>query len=126
MSFGNFTDLKVYKKCRIFRKWVSKIVKQYFPKNEQYLLTAQILDASRSITANIAEGYGRHYYQDNMKFCRYSKGSLAETLEHLITAFDENYISTEILEDGKKQHDECMKLLNGYINYLEKSKSNKK
>lgn len=122
MVYNSFTNLNVYKKCRTFKKWVSRIVKQYFPPEEKYLLTAQILDASRSVTANIAEGHGRFYYQDNIRFCRISRGSLEETLEHLITAFDEAYITSDILKEGKIQQEECLKLINGYINYLEKSK----
>jgi four helix bundle protein len=81
------------------------------------------LNASRSINANIAEGYGRYYYQDNIRFCRIAKGSLEETLEHLITAYDEKYISIEILKAAKEQHENCLKLLNGYIRYLNKTKN---
>ncbi len=47
-----------------------------------------------------------------------SRGSLYETLEHLVTAFDENYISAETLKDIKSQIDTCLRLLNGYIKYL--------
>ena len=122
MGYGRFTDLQVYKTCRNFRKWVSNIVKQYFPPKEKYLLSAQILDASRSVTANIAEGHGRFYYQDNIRFCRNSRASLEETLEHLITAYDENYITVEILKEGKQKHERCLQLLNGYIRYLKKLK----
>jgi hypothetical protein len=43
-------------------------------------------------------------------------------LEHLITAFDEAYISEEILKEMKPDYDTCMKLLNGYIRYLLNSK----
>ena len=122
MNIKSFTDLQVYKECRKFRKMISEIVKKYFPDKEKYLLTAQTLDASRSITANIAEGHGRYYYQENIRFCRISKGSLEETLEHMITAFDEKYITTEILKEVKVQHEICLKLLNGYIRYLKKTK----
>lgn len=101
---------------------VSEIVQKHFPKEEKYLLSSQILDSSRSISANIAEGHGRYYYQDNIRFCRISRGSLEETLEHLIIAFDENYISEEILKSMKEQHENCLKLINGYIRYLKKSK----
>jgi four helix bundle protein len=94
MGFTNFTELEVYKECRIFRKEVSTIVKT-FPKEEKFLLSSQLLDAARSITANIAEGFGRFHFQENIQFCRISRGSLTESLEHLITAFDENYISTK-------------------------------
>jgi four helix bundle protein len=89
----SFTDLEVYKECRKFRKMVSELVKNHFPDSEKFLLKPQILDASRSITANIAEGHGRYYYQDDIKFCRNARGSLEETLEHLITAFHEGYIA---------------------------------
>lgn len=118
-----FTDLDVYKVCRRFRKQVSEWVRKYFPKSEQYQLTQQILNASRSITANIAEGYGRYYYQDNVRFCRIAKGSLEETLEHLITAYDEKYITSEILTEAKTHHENCIKLLNGYIRFLLKTKN---
>jgi four helix bundle protein len=121
MSFTNFTELEVYKECRLFRKDVSVIVKT-FPKEEKFLLSSQLLDAARSITANIAEGFGRFHFQENIQFCRISRGSLTESLEHLITAFDENYISTEKLVEMKAKFDKCLKLLNGYIHYLEKSK----
>ncbi|HFA50206.1 MAG TPA: four helix bundle protein [Bacteroidetes bacterium] len=122
MSYRSFTTLDVYKKCRFFRKEISKLTISHFPKHEKYLLTAQILDSSRSVTANIAEGHGRYYYQDNIKFCRNSRGSLEETLEHLITAFDEKYISKEILKSMKVIYDDCIRLLNGYIRFLKNSK----
>ena len=51
-----------------------------------------------------------------------SRGSLLETLEHLITAYDENYIASEALKEYKSKIDTCARLLNGYINYLRKDK----
>ena len=125
MAFQNFYDLDVYKKCRIFRKEVSNIVKKHFPSHERFLLSAQILDSSRSVTANISEGHGRFHYQENIQFCRVARGSLSETLEHLITAFDENYITNEILEKMKKQYDDCLYSLNSYIAYLIRKKGGK-
>jgi four helix bundle protein len=60
-----------------------------FPKDEKFLLTGQLLDSARSVTANIAEGFGRFHHQENILFCRRSRGSLCETMEHLISAYDE-------------------------------------
>lgn len=51
-----------------------------------------------------------------------ARGSLTETLEHLITAYDENYITADILKDYKSKIDACSRLLNGYIRYLLKAK----
>ncbi len=118
-----YTDLDVYKACRMLRKRVSLLVKQYFPEHEKHRLSDQVIRSSRSITANIAEGNGRYYYKDNVRFCRISKGSLQETLEHFITAYDEEYIDSEVLKEFKKEHDTCIRLLNGYIRYLLSNKN---
>jgi len=75
------------------------MVKKYFPKSEEYHLKSQALDSSRSVTANIAEGFGRFHHQENIQFCRQSRGSLDETLEHIITAYDDKYITKEMLSE---------------------------
>ncbi|MEM6318950.1 MAG: four helix bundle protein [Bacteroidota bacterium] len=125
MENQKYTDLTVYKECRRLRIAVSEVIKTKFPPSERFLLTAQLLDASRSITANIAEGHGRYYYQDNIRFCRIARGSLEETLEHLVTAYDEKYVSADFLKGFKQKHEACIMLLNGYIRYLRKSKRGK-
>ena len=85
-TYSHFYDLPVYKLCRAFRKKVAEIVRKSFPKSEDYHLKSQVLDSARSVTANIAEGFGRFHYQENIQFCRQARGSLTETLEHMITA----------------------------------------
>ena len=121
-SYKHFYELPVYKTCRTFRKEVSSTVKENFPKEEKFLLSAQVLDAARSITANIAEGFGRYHYQENIQFCRQSRGSLAETMEHLITAYDEGHLDKPGLECLNKRYKQCLKELNGYIKYLKTEK----
>lgn len=121
----SFTDLEVYQTCRSLRKEVSALANTHFPPEEKYRLTNQIIRSSRSITASLAEGYGRYYYKEHIQYCRISRGSLLETLEHLITATDEGYITAENLQDFRNKIDSCGKLLNGYINYLRKSKPQK-
>jgi four helix bundle protein len=74
------------------------------------------------VTANIAEGFGRFHYQENIQFCRQARGSLDETHEHLVTAYDEKYINKEILAAVNKEYKECRKQLNGYIKYLKTAK----
>ncbi len=81
-TYNHFYDLPVYKACRAFRKKVSSVVRKNYPKPEEYHLKAQVLDSSRSVTANIAEGFGRFHYQENIQFCRQARGSLDEILEH--------------------------------------------
>lgn len=83
------------------------------------------MDAAKSVIANIGEGHGRFYYQDNIKFCRNARGSLEEILEHLITAYDEKYIDVTLLKKEKIQYEVYLKLINGYIRYLRNSKRGK-
>jgi four helix bundle protein len=90
---------------------------------KKYKLVDQIVRASRSATANIAEGYGRFHYQENIQFCRHSRGSLYELIDHLIVASEENYISEETLKGIKSEIFECLAILNGYINYLDRAKT---
>jgi four helix bundle protein len=100
------------------------LIVKSFPKEEKFLLTAQLPDAARSITANIAEGFGRFHYQENIQFCRQSRGSLSETMEHLITAYDECYLDKQTLENFNKKYKQCLKEINGYIKYLKQPKLN--
>ena len=122
MSFKSFEELEVWKKSRAFRIQIGTLTKS-FPKEEKYRLTDQIIRSSRSITANIAEGFGRFHHQENIQFCRIARGSLYETLEHLICSFDENYIIEDVYQELRGQFNDVLKLLNGYIAYLKKTKS---
>jgi len=116
-----FETLEVWQRCRAFRKNISGLLNT-FPPDEKYKLVDQIKRASRSITANIAEGYGRFHYQDNIKFCRNARGSLNEVLDHLICANDESLISDDELLTLRQEYEDCLRLLNGYIAYLKKQK----
>src|SRR6266487_5798544 len=101
-TYNHFYELPVYKVCRSFRKKISSIAKKHFPKSEGYLLKSQPLDSCRSITANIAEEFGRFHHQENIQFSRQSRGSLDETLEHMITAYDEKYIQKKYFSRYKQ------------------------
>ena len=113
----SFTELHVWKKAREFKKEVIALSKT-FPEEEKYSLCRQIINSVRSVPANIAEGHGRFTYKDQIHFCIQARGSLSETLNHLIDAFDCKYISQEQLSSYKTKYDEVERLLNGYITYL--------
>ena len=114
---ATFENLNLWKKTRVLRKEISKLVKK-FPEEEKYKLVDQMLRASRSVTANIAEGYGRFHYQENIQFCRQSRGGIFELLDHLTVSLDEGYIDEKIFSSFKNQIFEVILLLNGYIKYL--------
>lgn len=120
---NSFEELEVWKECRILRIHVHSITKS-FPPDEKYRLTDQITRSSRSVTANIAEGYGRYHFQESIQYCRQARGSLFETLEHLICACDCGFLDEITLATQKLHVEKCLKLLNGYILYLKKQKAN--
>ncbi|MCJ7642034.1 MAG: four helix bundle protein [Desulfobacterales bacterium] len=119
---STFETLQVWKEARELRKEISGLART-FPTNEQYRLTDQMIRASRSVTANIAEGHGRYHYQENIQFCRQSRGSLDELLDHLTVALDEGYISEELFESLRTKILAVVKILNGYVSYLKSRKT---
>lgn len=113
-------DLECYVRARAFRKRVSETCK-LLPKEEQFRLRDQLLRSSRSVAANIAEGYGRHHHQENLQFCRQARGSLTETIEHLSCALDERFVDDALYTLLREESDTLLKILNGYISYLRKA-----
>ncbi len=117
-----FEDLKVWQACRDIRRFVSSFVKR-LPPGEVRRLADQMLRAARSATANIAEGYGRFHYQENIQFCRQARGSLYELLDHFLCAADEGLATRTELQEARQLIDTALALLNGYINYLRSAKA---
>jgi len=117
----SFEELNCWKEAVLLRKEL-KLLIDTLPKQEEYRLKDQMIRCLRSVTNNIAEGYGRFNFQENIQFCRISRGSLYETIDHLIIAEEENYISEIELTNRKEQINKCLAILNGYINYLKKAK----
>ena len=118
---NSFEELEVWKVSRTLRISIWKLTKT-FPKDEMYRLTNQRIRASRSVPANIAEGFGRFHFQENIQFCRQARGSLFEILEHIICAYDNEFINEKEYQDYRNQIFNCIKILNGYIFYLKKAK----
>ncbi len=109
-----FYNLETWKLARVLRNDIAKLVKN-FPDTEKFRLIDQIIRSSRSVTANIAEGFGRFHYQESAHFYRQARGSLTETVDHLICAFDQQYISKVTLQQFLDRFEECGRLLNGLI-----------
>jgi len=95
-----------------------------FPADEKYRLSDQMIRASRSSTACIAEGYGRFHYQKNIQFCRQSRGSLYELIDHMLVAEECSYIDEPTVETEIKAIKTAIRVLNGYIKYLKTRKDN--
>lgn len=120
--FKDFTELEAWKRAHEMRLKVYILCK-YLPKNE-FDIIRQIKRSADSVAANIAEGYGRFHYQENIQFCRQARGSLEETRDHLIYIKDTEMINKISSVDHLIELClECRKILNGYIAYLKKAKA---
>ena len=117
----SFEDLFVYQKARDFSRKIAELIKK-LPANERNKLRDQMTRARRSITNNLAEGYGRFHYQENIQYCRQSRGSICEIIDDLIECRDENYIEGEKFNSLKEEAYSLMKILNKYIAYLQRAK----
>jgi four helix bundle protein len=120
-KYGDFRDLEVWQLCKEIRQEIWKLIKT-FPEEEKYRLANQMIRSSRSATDCIAEGYGRYHYQENIQFCRQSRGSLFELMNQMDTALeceytDEGYFDRMIGKIKKAIH-----VLNGYVKYLKNRK----
>jgi four helix bundle protein len=112
----------LYQKAVALRKKIQSIANT-FPKEEQFHLKSQLKRSIRSVSANIAEGYGRYHFQENIQFLRVARGSLFESMDHLGVAEEEGYIGEEERNTVVAEIYEAIKIVNGYISYLQKQKA---
>jgi four helix bundle protein len=123
-KYDDFRDLKVWEQCRNIRRKIWDLCKK-FPGEEKYRLSDQMIRASRSSTACIAEGYGRYHYQENIQFCRQSRGSLYELIDHVGVGVECDYVDHKYGESLIKEIKTAIRTLNGYIKYLKSRKETK-
>jgi four helix bundle protein len=99
-------DLEVYKLSYQVAMEIFNVSRP-FPKEERYSLTDQVVRSSRSISANIAEGWGRRVYENDFKkHLVYAMGSVEETKVWLYFAKDCQYLSVEMFDNLNKKFDE--------------------
>lgn len=123
MTVMNIDRLEVWTLARDFAVVLYKDVIPLLPPSEKHNLTDQLRRAATSVPANIAEGHGRFYFQDNVRFCYIARGSLTEIQSHLSLAHDLGYISPAVFGDMTKKAEAVARSINGWIAYLKKSKA---
>lgn len=103
MKYLQLNDIDCYKRALNLSNYVWEIVIkwEWFGKRTT---GTQFVEAVDSISANIAEGFGRYGKKDKVKFYRYSMGSLKESLDwnekaktrNLLTSKQYRYILEEL------------------------------
>jgi four helix bundle protein len=114
-------DFRLYQLARQFRRNVYKLIKQ-LPQSERFCLEQQMRKAIVSVTNNIAEGHGRWYYQENIRFLRIARGSTAEILDDINVCIDEGYGDKSDNEQLKGEGYNLIAKINSHMAYLHKCK----
>jgi four helix bundle protein len=118
----SFEDLDVYLLARELSRKVGKLIKE-LPPEEEYNLKGQMRRAKLSMTNNIAEGFGRYHYQENIQFCRQSRGSMCELIDDFNESYDNGYINQAYRDELKNDTFRVIKVLNGYVGSPKKLKA---
>jgi len=112
----SFEKLEVYQLARRFKVEI-KLLSQTFLKEERFELISQMNRSSASIAANLAEGSGRSSNFDQAHFTNLSFSTGLETIDHLNTALDLNYIDESKYTDIRVKLDAILNKLNALYKY---------
>lgn len=110
----DFTDLVVWQKAHDLVLDIYKITKS-FPEDEKFGIISQMRRCSTSITANLAEGFGRQGSKEKVQFYTISRGSSVELQDHLLISRDLNYASEGECDELAQKAVVVNKLINGLI-----------
>jgi four helix bundle protein len=117
-------DWEVYQLASVIGDEIWQVASD-FSNFEKYTIGQQIVKSADSISANIAEGYGRYSYKENRNFCFYARGSLIETKDW-INKCKRRSIVPEHIANGILQKMEILnKQLNAYIKSIGQNSNGK-
>ena len=118
MAVKEYRDLIAWQKAYALALKCHKL-SRVLPSAEQFGLTAQLRRAAASIPANIAEGNGRRYRGDYIRYLRIAHGSLMELETHLQFARDLDYLPLQDAQILLESSVEVGRILGGLIKSLE-------
>ncbi len=112
--------LEVYELSELFADEIWDIVLSWdnFKKDT---IGKQIVKSADSVSANIAEGYGRFYYKESKQFYFYSRGSLQETKSWLGKCKRRKIVKEEKCEELLQKAEKILLKLNAFIKFVSKS-----
>ncbi len=111
---NNFEDLDAWKQSIELAVSVYGLSKS-FPKDELFSLTNQLRRSVSSVSANLAEGYGRYGLKEKMQFYKIANGSLLEAKSFCYLSNKLGYISDDDLKNILNHFITCQKLITALI-----------
>ena len=117
MSSG-LENLQVWQEAMRFVEEIYRVAIPTLPREERFALREQLQRAAQSIPANLAEGYGRYHYPDQIRFCYIARGSAEEVYTYLAIARRLNYLDEVTYQELNTALQSLKRLINGYIRFL--------
>lgn len=109
--------LEVYSIAEAFSDeiWNIVVAWKYFEKDT---IGKQLVRSADSVSANIAEGYGRYFYKESKQFYFYARGSIQETKSWLSKCMRRNVIEAEKCKTLIALAEKILAMLNAFIKFL--------
>ncbi|MGB7443437.1 MAG: four helix bundle protein [Coleofasciculaceae cyanobacterium] len=114
----SYRDLRVWQKGMDIAEACYRMTKK-FPREEMYGMVSQIRRSATSISANIAEGYGREYRAEYIQFLRIAQGSLKELETHLLLAARVELTTNQAVEPLLNQCESLGRMIRSLIRSLQ-------
>ena len=111
MKYETFEAMPVWKEAMELAENVYNLTDE-LPRKEDYGLTSQLRRSALSVSANIAEGFGRAHMKDKINFYYHARGSLSETKSHLLYGQNVGYFSEAELKELFKRINSVWKQIN--------------
>ncbi|MFQ6114564.1 MAG: four helix bundle protein [bacterium] len=113
----SYCDLEIWKMAHELAVAVHKMTLEKLPKFEMYEEGNQVRRSSKSISSNIAEGFGRKRYKNEyIKFLTYALASCDETHEHLELLFETGSLTdTRLFENLFERYDILGRKINKFL-----------
>lgn len=115
----DYKDLEVWRQSFSLCADVHRFCKN-IPKEEQFSIAEQMRRCSLSIPSNISEGKGRSSDKEMRRYCLIAYGSAMELQTQLLLCLELKICYTPITEELLKKIDCVLRLLNGYIQFLDR------
>lgn len=118
--YKSYKEMPIWQKAIEISEMIHKLTEK-LPRKEDYGFTSQIRRAALSISANIAEAFGRNHTLDKINFYYMARGSLTETQSHLEYGRRVRYIDDEKVQNLDKTLSELYNDINKAILTLKRA-----
>jgi len=123
MKIDHFEDLECWREARKLVNMVYNTIRSSKPFQADYHLVGQSTGAAISIMNNISEGWASQSNPEFIKFLTYSRRSCAEVQNCFYVAFDQEYITENILKKIYNQATKVIMIIDGLLRYLRSQRS---